>query len=103
MGIPTTKTSVVNADFAPAGDDDNLLAGGFRYGENRRGNVYIPPRPLLNHGVHRYLYFIVALSEPLPEALTKSKKASRKDIGDAIEGKVLGWGSWMGQCERRWK
>lgn len=85
MGLPVTKTSVVNANFAPAGSD-NLLAGGFRYGENRRGNVYIPPRPLLNHGVHRYLYFIIALSEPLPEALIKTK-ASRKDVGAAIEGK----------------
>lgn len=103
----------------------------------RRPEVYIPPRPLLNHGPHRCrlgrgldpaaqttgydfffflehqktdvapladFYQVVALSEPLPKDFLMSKpQPSREQVAEKIEGKVLGWGLWVGQYERKWE
>lgn len=46
-------------------------------------------------------FVVVALSEPLDKQLLKSK-ASKEQIAEAIKGKVLGWGMWVGRCERKW-
>lgn len=43
----------------------------------------------------------MALSEPLDRKFIASKP-SRDQVAAAIEGKIIGWGKWMGQCERRW-
>src|SRR6478735_3343631 len=53
LGVPTTKTSVSSSDFQPVDETSPKLAGGFYYGASRNGMIYIPPRPLLNHGIHR--------------------------------------------------
>jgi hypothetical protein len=45
---------------------------------------------------------IIALSEPLDGKLVASKP-SRDQIAKAINGKVVAWGRWVGQCERKWK
>ncbi|KAK8050007.1 hypothetical protein PG994_011737, partial [Apiospora phragmitis] len=109
-GIPVAKTSVKADDFDIQDGGQALMKGGFHYGVTRRGVPYIPPRPLLNHGPHRYLpplnpksefYFVVALSVPLDAGLLKAK-ATREQIADAIVGKVVGWGQWVGSCERKW-
>jgi phosphatidylethanolamine-binding protein (PEBP) family uncharacterized protein len=101
LGIPKEKTSLSNDDLKLKDPSSTLLEGGFYYGKNLRGVVYVPPRPLLNHGMHRYFYDIVALKEPLDQAFIASKP-SRDQVGAAINGKVLGWGRWVGQCERRY-
>lgn len=44
---------------------------------------------------------IVALSEPLEKQLIKSQP-SKEQVAEAIKGKVLGWGLWVGSCERKW-
>ncbi len=44
---------------------------------------------------------IVALSEPLDRAMLGAK-ASREQIAEAIQGKVVGWGLWTASAERRW-
>jgi hypothetical protein len=44
---------------------------------------------------------IIALSEPLPKSLVRSK-ASKEEVAEAINGKVLGWGMWVGSAERKW-
>lgn len=47
---------------------------------------------------------IVALSEPLPKALLEAKpQPTREQIAEEIQGKVLGWGLWVGQYERKWE
>lgn len=53
LGIPPQKTSVVNSDFKAVDEKSTRLEGGFYYGASRNGMIYIPPRPLLNHGIHR--------------------------------------------------
>ncbi|KAB5558435.1 hypothetical protein GE09DRAFT_113606 [Coniochaeta sp. 2T2.1] len=119
MGIPLDKTSVENADFEVEDASQCLVKGGFHY-QPRRGQVYIPPRPLMNHGPHRCkkrerhpvrgewltsahtdFWQIVALSEPLDRELIKSKP-TKEQVAEAIHGKVLGWGLWIGACERKW-
>ncbi|RSM12654.1 hypothetical protein CDV31_006230 [Fusarium ambrosium] len=102
LGIPLQKTSVVNSDFKPVDEKSTRLEGGFYYGASRNGMIYIPPRPLLNHGIHRYWFEIIGLSEPLDEKLVTSKP-TREQVAEAINGKVVIWGRWMGQCERRWE
>lgn len=98
-GIPATTTSVTNAGFEAVGEF--ALKGGFRYGKNRRGNIYIPPRPLLGHGEHRYFFTLVALSAPI-DATKLSDLPTIQEIAQAIEGTVVGWGEWVGVYERRW-
>ncbi|KAI0180370.1 hypothetical protein GGR52DRAFT_588010 [Hypoxylon sp. FL1284] len=90
-GIPPTKTSVDAKDFEVEDSSKALLKGGFHYGRSRNGSVYIAPRPLLNHGPHRYFFEVIALNEPLDPSLL-SASATREQIGEAIVEKVLGWG-----------
>jgi phosphatidylethanolamine-binding protein (PEBP) family uncharacterized protein len=100
-GLPASKTSVTNEDFQKIRDDGSSfdLKGGFKYGQNRRGTVYIPPRGLLGHGPHRYFYQIVALSEPI-DTSTLSPAAKKEEIIKQIDGTVISWGSWQGVWER---
>lgn len=53
MGISPSKTSIGQSDLEVVDEIRNLLKGGFHYGQARRPVVYIPPKPLLNHGPHR--------------------------------------------------
>ncbi|OTB06889.1 hypothetical protein M426DRAFT_318604 [Hypoxylon sp. CI-4A] len=101
-GIPSTKTSVEAADFEVEDASRARLRGGFHYGKSRNGRIYIPPRPLKNHGPHRYFFEVVALKKPLdPSLLTAT--TTREQVAEAIVGKVLGWGMWVGVAERKWQ
>ncbi|KAJ3157247.1 hypothetical protein HDU89_002659 [Geranomyces variabilis] len=73
----------------------------FTPGKTFRGPVYNPPAPLLNTGVHNYVFQLIALSEPIE--LKDGKVASREDVEVAIAGKVAGYGIWVGRCSRTWK
>lgn len=100
-GIPSTATGVTGTDFEQATKPFSLK-GGFLYGKIRRGNVYIPPKPLLGHGPHRYFFTLVALSEPI-DASKFSESPTIEEVARAIEGNVLGWGQWVGVYERKWQ
>ncbi|KAJ5683501.1 hypothetical protein N7462_006666 [Penicillium macrosclerotiorum] len=99
-GIPATATGVAAADFEAA-EGQNVLKGGFQYGKNRRGNIYIPPRPLLGHGPHRYFFTIIGLNQPIDTAHL-SPLPTAQEMATEIEGKVVGWGQWVGEYERKW-
>lgn len=99
--IPPTATGVSADDFLEAAEP-YTLKGGFRYGKNRRGNVYMPPRPLVGHGPHRYFFTLVALTQPL-ESSGLSALPTIEEVATAIEGKVFGWGEWVGLYERKWE
>ena len=88
-------------DFAEAAGA-HTLKGGFRYGKNRRGNIYIPPKPLLGHGPHRYFFTIIALREPINSS-NLSELPTAEEVAAEIEGKVVGWGEWVGVYERNWE
>lgn len=53
MGIAASRTSVGHSDLEVVDGSINFLKGGFHYGQARKPVVYIPPKPLLNHGPHR--------------------------------------------------
>ncbi|KAK9368647.1 hypothetical protein V1509DRAFT_54239 [Lipomyces kononenkoae] len=78
------------------------MKGGFRLGKNVIGCLYGGPKPPLGHGVHRYFYTLVALKEPL-DTRGMSSLATKKEIGEAIKGKRIGWGQWVGLYERKWE
>lgn len=94
--IPSSKTSITQQDFEVV--KGNELKGGFRYAKNLRGTVYSGPKPLRGHGMHRYFYEVVALSEGLGEM---SSPARKEEILRGLEGRVLGWGEWVGVAERK--
>jgi phosphatidylethanolamine-binding protein (PEBP) family uncharacterized protein len=97
--IPATKTSIVPDDFLRVGEG-NELKGGFKYGKNLRGTAYSGPKPLRGHGEHRYFYFVVALKAGLDEG-QMGKIPTKEELGRECEGKVLGWGEWIGIAERK--
>jgi phosphatidylethanolamine-binding protein (PEBP) family uncharacterized protein len=101
--IPPHVTSISNEDLEIATESDGIkqIKAGYRIGKNRTGVVYIAPRPPLGHGPHRYLFQLVGLSERLdPEKM--SKVPTKKEVEDAIVGKVVGWGVWQATYEQKW-
>ena len=100
--IPRVFTGLQHPDF----EIDNtrgqpyMLRGGFKYGKNRRDSVYLPPLAPHGEGPHRYFFELVALNETIDQS-TLSSPATVEEIAHAIEGKVAGWGAWMGLYERK--
>ncbi|CAM6097247.1 unnamed protein product [Calypogeia fissa] len=106
-GIPASKTSVNDGDFEPIKGtrkkpQGTHLTGGFKRGANFRGTVYDGPRALKGHGPHRYFFMVVALGEKLDDSQL-SAVPRRKELAKELQGKVLGWGEWMGVSERKWR
>ncbi|PLB42576.1 YbhB/YbcL family Raf kinase inhibitor-like protein [Aspergillus candidus] len=101
FGIPPVFTGVNHADFMvdESKHDAFRLTGGFKYGENRGEGVYLAPAPLPGHGRHRYFFQLVALSGKVDQRFL-SDLATREEILREVEGKVVGWGEWVGVMER---
>ncbi|KAK2050814.1 PEBP-like protein [Colletotrichum somersetense] len=101
-GIAPETRRVSPDDFEVEDESKSLLKGGFHWGKGfRRDVVYVPPRPLMNHGAHRYVFQVVALNEALDKKMVEGR-ATRDQFVEAVKGKVLGWGMWTGSCERKW-
>ena len=102
FGIPPVFTGVNHGDFLvdESAHDAFRLTGGFKYGENREEGVYLAPAPLPGHGRHRYFFQLVALSGRVDQRLL-SDLATRGEIERGVEGKVVGWGEWVGVMERK--
>lgn len=100
--IPSSKTSITQQDIERVDGKGNELKGGFKFAKNLRGTVYSGPKPLRGHGEHRYFYEVVALSAILgEEGKGLSSPAKKEEILKGLEGKVLGWGEWVGVAERK--
>lgn len=56
--------------------------------------------PLVNHGHHRYFYQIIALAKPLEGLKDKGAKYS-EILGKVKKENIVGWGEWVGHCERK--
>lgn len=98
--IHGSVTSFSPADFEKGDNGTYSLKGGFKYAKNIRKTIYGGPRPLLNHGEHRYFYELVALNKPLTGL---SEYPSKDEILKKLEQdkSVLAWGEWIGTYERR--
>ncbi|KAE8150787.1 phosphatidylethanolamine-binding protein [Aspergillus avenaceus] len=100
-GIPPVFTGLHRSDFI---EDDSQpdpyhLRGGFNYGQNSGGGVYLPPRPPRGQGPHRYFYELIALNSTINRT-NLSPMATFEEIAREVEGKVIGWGEWYGVVER---
>ncbi len=62
---------------------------------------YIAPRPLMNHGPHRYSFMVIALNEELDSGLSTAG-STREQIAEVIEGRVLGWDMWIGIADTKY-
>ena len=113
-GIPPEKTRVSAEDISldssvsatsgsSHGPDSKAkwLKGGFRLGKTLRGIVYGGARPPVGHGAHRYFYEVVALKEKL-DLNRLSPVATKSEMLEDIQGKVVGWGFWYGVYENKW-
>lgn len=100
-GIPPTITTATYADIKQKKDaGERLTRSNWKYVPNLTGNSYIGPAPPLGHGLHRYVFTIIALNEPLQFA--QVEQVSKQMIKEAMVGKVIGWGQWVGLWERPW-
>lgn len=71
--------------------------------KNLRGTAYSGPKLLLNHGAHRYVYTIVAVSGDGEVAFAANgTKPTRDEIAKGLEGRIVAWGEWVGVYERKW-
>ncbi|KAH1932022.1 hypothetical protein KXV48_007926 [Aspergillus fumigatus] len=96
-GIPRVFTGLQHGDFqvSRTHNDSYMLEGGFKYGKNRRNTVYLPPKSIPEDGPHRYFFELIALSAPIDRSRL-SDRATLREIADAIYGRVVGWGAWVG-------
>ncbi|PVH94030.1 PEBP-like protein [Periconia macrospinosa] len=102
-GIPRTTTSISPADLEVVGEESDgvkVIKSGWRVGWNRRGKVYIPPRPPRGHGAHRYFFVLVALREKLDWRVL-GRVPRKGELIEAVDGKVEAWGVWEGRYESR--
>lgn len=100
--IPPSTTSAVPANIIASPDavKHRRTDSGWRFIPNLLGTPYIGPGPPFGHGPHRYAFTIIALDSPIE--LDNPEKASKDDIKNAIVGKIIGWGQWIGVYERVW-
>lgn len=103
--IPPHSMKITAGDIelvAVEGKEERSPKGGFRFVKNRRGKHYAGPKPLLGHGPHRYFYQLIALNEPL-DLVELGENVTKEQLAEAIVGKVVGWGIWIGSFERKWE
>ncbi|KAJ5675283.1 uncharacterized protein N7477_005217 [Penicillium maclennaniae] len=94
--IPLSASKASPAEVKPS-EADSKRAGAV---SNSLGASYIRAGPPLGHDTHRYVYTIIALSERLQ--FEHPTKASKKDIQNAMVGKLVGWGQWIGVFKSPW-
>ena len=63
-------------------------------------SVWGGPKPVLGHGLHRYMFQVVGLSSDV-EGGKLSKVATRAELERAVDRKVVAWGVWIGTYERK--
>lgn len=92
--------SLSPADFEIVNKKTYELKGGFKYGKNIRSTIYGGPRPMLNHGNHRYFYQLVALKQPLVDLPAYPTKNNLFQVLEKRDN-ILAWGEWIGSYERK--
>lgn len=99
--IPASKTNILPGDLRASSDaKDAVLTGGFKYGMNRQQTVWGGARPVLGHGMHRYMFQVVGLSQSI-DTKGMGKVPSKEVLEKAVEGKIAAWGVWVGTFERK--
>ncbi|CAM0140744.1 hypothetical protein VKS41_008013 [Umbelopsis sp. WA50703] len=103
--IAPDNTAVKQSDLEAADTTKRTLkSGAYKYGKNIRttmfgGPIYGGPRPVLNHGNHRYFYQVVALKRPMQNLSAIPSRA--EVLKDLANDNILAWGVWIGNYERK--
>jgi hypothetical protein len=99
-GIPAVTTSIRAEDLVKMKKGikwiqtaQRSLVGGFKFGDVG-GKVWKAPKPW-----HRIHFQIVALSKSVDEN-ELSEHPTRESFNGAVEGRVLGWGEWVGVYQK---
>lgn len=98
--LPPSKTLLLPEDFGAVLEAKNTVRGGFKFGLNRMKSVWGGPKPVLGHGLHRYMFQVVGLGSSI-EGRVSSEIPTRSELERAVEGQVVGWGMWIGTYERK--
>lgn len=98
--IPPSKTLLLPEDFGSVPQAKHAVHGGFKFGLNRMKSVWGGPKPVLGHGLHRYMFQVVGLNSSIEKELS-SQIPTRSELEKAVEGKVAAWGVWIGTYERK--
>lgn len=92
FNIPAERSSVPEGCLTPSAAPD------IRFGRGLFGRIgYAGPRPVLGHGMHRYIFQVFALSRPLHLDGAPDLAAVLR----AMRGAVLARGRLIGTYERR--
>lgn len=97
-GIPPAVQSIDTEDFADV--NPKYASKGIKVTRNLRGRLYSSPRPLLNHGPHRYFYQVVALRRSI-EGLKEKNEPLKSVLAKLKREDILAWGEWVGVAERK--
>ncbi|KAE8347709.1 hypothetical protein BDV24DRAFT_170748 [Aspergillus arachidicola] len=91
-GIPPVFIGLHRSDFIEADSRNGpyRLRGGFKYGANSGGGVYLAPQPARGQGPHRYFFELIALNHTIDQSKL-SPMATFDEIARQIEGKIIGW------------
>ena len=101
--IPASTTTITQSDLTKvkSGTFERRLTGGFKYAPVGKGNgkVWYPPHPMRGSGPHRFFFQLIALKDTVDKS-DLSQFPTKSSFYGFIEGKVVGWGEWMGLVER---
>lgn len=76
-----------------------LTSSSISYISTRNGNEpYIIPAPVLGHGVHRYQFTIVALSD-LFIGFDRPYQVTIRELQEEIKHSVIAYGQWVGKYQ----
>ena len=114
-GLAAAKTTLDRRDLdllggGPQDAKNNIDKDvGLYYGRNLYKTVWVEPKPIMGHGPHRYFFQVVGVKDVRwdEEGSGVKRKAggslTKEELIKLIQGKVVGWGLWMGVSERRWE
>lgn len=75
-----------------------VTSSSFSYISTHNGNEpYIIPAPVLGHGVHRYQFTVVALSD-LFIGFDRPYQVTIRELQEYIKDSVIDYGQWIGKC-----
>ncbi|CAL5867123.1 uncharacterized protein PFLUO_LOCUS1335 [Penicillium psychrofluorescens] len=98
--IPASVLAATPEDVQEDAAQTRRTKAGWCFLPNIRGKPYIGAGAPLGHGSHRYVFTIIALNAPLE--VETPERATKAEIKQAMEGKIIGWGQWTGVFERPW-
>lgn len=101
-GIPAEFKSLTEGDVKDTSvHPTKVRSPRYKVAQAYHPRIYSGPRPVLEHGPHRYFFQVVALAKSIRDVWSQPPTVT--EIAKAVEGDIVGWGEWVGTYERRLK